>query len=69
MMTSRSIWRPSQLVARQILRQAKCRTITSSARSLQQAPDSQQNGRTTHFGFETVPEAEKEARGVKQLPV
>ena len=39
-----------------------CRTFSYDSRCLQEQQHTQ-NGRTTHFGFKTVPETEKESKG------
>jgi 2-methoxy-6-polyprenyl-1,4-benzoquinol methylase len=39
-----------------------CRSITQSVPRLQQPVQEPQDGRTTHFGFQTVAEAQKEAK-------
>jgi 2-methoxy-6-polyprenyl-1,4-benzoquinol methylase len=40
----------------------QCRSITQSVPRLQQPVQEPQDGRTTHFGFQTVAEAQKEAK-------
>lgn len=55
--------RPVCLIARTARTGMFCRTFSFTSAYRQQASQ-QQDGKTTHFGFETVPEAEKEARGM-----
>jgi 2-methoxy-6-polyprenyl-1,4-benzoquinol methylase len=43
-------------------RKTSCRAFTQSAQHLQQAIENPQDERTTHFGFQTVAEAQKEAK-------
>ncbi|KAK5945984.1 2-hexaprenyl-6-methoxy-1,4-benzoquinone methyltransferase [Knufia obscura] len=61
-MASQLALRPSRRIATLITSSRTLRAFSSSTKCLQQSQTTGQDGRTTHFGFETVPEAEKEAR-------
>lgn len=64
-MLSRRCLAGAHSLQRSVLCQANARAFSKSALSSQGVNGSQQNDRTTHFGFETVSEAEKEGRGMK----
>ena len=51
------------LTSRDVGKQCSRRYFTSSIYRTQQRTGEPQNGRTTHFGFETVPESFKESKG------
>ena len=61
----------SRYTLRPLMRSARCqlqpfhsqRCFSSSIRRYEPTSESTNHERTTHFGFETVPESEKEARG------
>ena len=65
--TSMSVRSIEQVAAAVSLRNVnnRCsrRYFTSSVRGAQQQAGGPHNGRTTHFGFETVPESDKESKG------
>ncbi|KAJ9212816.1 hypothetical protein DTO166G4_5628 [Paecilomyces variotii] len=62
-MSSKSLWRSIQQGARRssVAPRSSFRCFSCSVRARQeQTPKTDANGRMTHFGFETVPEAQKE---------
>lgn len=53
----------TQVLRGQVHRSYAARPFSLSSMRRQDVNESRQNDRTTHFGFETVAEAEKEGRG------
>jgi 2-methoxy-6-polyprenyl-1,4-benzoquinol methylase len=63
-MASKSYIRPLlRATKRQLQTAPTSRCFSTSIRSRAEVPQSTNHEKTTHFGFETVAEAEKEARG------
>lgn len=63
-MSSRTVWRSLQLQARRrfIVPETPYRCFSCTRRA-QESPKSNQDDRMTHFGFQNVPEAQKESLG------
>jgi uncharacterized protein YlaI len=61
---ARAAWRSLHFSAKhKNYYRATYRCFSCSIRQAQKAEDRFQNGRTTHFGFETISEAQKEQKG------
>ena len=62
-MPSRMSLRPLGLVKQASIHRQPYRCFSCTISRAQGQTTKQQDGKTTHFGFETVPESEKEAKG------
>lgn len=67
-MSAKSLCRPSVSLARRRVVLSQTHRCLSCALRLAQE-ETKQDGRTTHFGFETVPESAKESRGTVSLNI
>jgi 2-methoxy-6-polyprenyl-1,4-benzoquinol methylase len=65
---ARAAWRSLQFSAkRKSYYRTPYRFFSCPHRQAQKAEDRIENGRTTHFGFETISEAQKEQKGELQF--
>jgi hypothetical protein len=65
---ARATWRSLHFFAkRKSYYRVPGRCFSCSIRQAQKAEDRIENGRTTHFGFETISEAQKEQKGELQF--
>jgi 2-methoxy-6-polyprenyl-1,4-benzoquinol methylase len=65
---ARAAWRSLHFSAkRKSYYRAPYRCFACSIRQAQKPEDRFENGRTTHFGFETISEAQKEQKGELQF--